>query len=41
MTEDASNAEGGDPREAARYPYDESHFLDLYGKEGWEKRNLG
>jgi galactonate dehydratase len=26
--------------EMAKYPYDESHFLDLYGKGGWEKRNL-
>ena len=29
-----------DEEEMARYPYDESHFLDLYGKGGWEKRNL-
>lgn len=27
--------------EMAKYPYDESHFLDLYGEGGWEKRNLG
>ena len=26
--------------EMAKFPYDESHFLDMYGKEGWEKRNL-
>ena len=26
--------------EMAKYPYDESHFLDLYGEGGWEKRNL-
>ena len=24
----------------AQYPYDESHFLDMFGKGGWEKRNL-
>lgn len=24
----------------ARHPYDESHFLDMFGKGGWEKRNL-
>tara|TARA_Y100000588_G_scaffold383228_1_gene472147 strand:+ start:3669 stop:4808 length:1140 start_codon:yes stop_codon:yes gene_type:complete len=30
-----------DETEMAKYPYDESHFLDMYGKEGgWEKRNL-
>ncbi|MEE2657144.1 MAG: mandelate racemase/muconate lactonizing enzyme family protein [Candidatus Latescibacterota bacterium] len=30
-----------DEKEMAKYPYDESHFLDMYGKEGgWEKRNL-
>ena len=27
--------------EMPKYPYDESHFLDLYGKGGWEKRNMG
>ena len=26
--------------EMAKYPYDESHFLDMYGEGGWEKRNL-
>ena len=29
-----------DEKEMAKYPYDESHFLDMYGKGGWEKRNL-
>ena len=30
-----------DETEMAKYPYDESHFLDMYGKAGgWEKRNL-
>lgn len=29
-----------DEKEMAKYPYDESHFLDMFGKEGWEKRNL-
>ncbi len=30
-----------DETEMAKYPYDESHFLDMYGKEGgWEKRSL-
>ncbi|MEA3406607.1 MAG: mandelate racemase/muconate lactonizing enzyme family protein [Chloroflexota bacterium] len=24
----------------AEYPYDESHFLDMYGSEDWQKRNL-
>jgi galactonate dehydratase len=24
----------------AQYPYDESHFLDMFGAGGWEKRNL-
>lgn len=27
--------------EMAKYPYDESYFLDMYGEGGWEKRNLG
>ena len=29
-----------DETEMAKYPYDESHFLDMFGKGGWEKRNL-
>jgi galactonate dehydratase len=29
-----------DEEEMAKYPYDESHFLDMFGKGGWEKRNL-
>lgn len=29
-----------DETEMAKYPYDESHFLDMFGKRGWEKRNL-
>lgn len=27
-------------KKMSKYPYDESHFLDMYGKDGWEKRNL-
>ena len=29
-----------DEAEMAKYPYDESHLLDMFGKGGWEKRNL-
>ena len=29
-----------DEEEMAKYPYDESHFLDMFGKGGWKKRNL-
>ncbi|MFP3897479.1 MAG: enolase C-terminal domain-like protein [Anaerolineales bacterium] len=24
----------------AEHPYDESHFLDMYGSDDWQKRNL-